>query len=884
MTMNKTVERLLNGAPDNHVLPFFWQHGEDEATLREYMRIIHEAGCGAVCIESRPHPDFCGPKWWADMDIILDEARRRKMKVWILDDSHFPTGYANGKVREAPDSLCRRNIFCNTKEYPGKQCTLTVDLVREGLTAPPAYDMPPAMAAIFGGTPARRFSDDRVFGVTAVNKDTMETLDLSDHLDKNVLCWNKPDGEWQLRVCVISGNTGCRRDYINMLSHDSCRLLLDAVYEPHYEHYKDDFGKTIAGFFSDEPELGNGMIYAQYNYLGTKQDLPWSDELETNLARICGDHLSADISLLWNEGKPEETARMRILYMDEITKLVRTDFSCQIGDWCRSHGVRYIGHVVEDNGQHCRTGSSLGHYFRGLEGQDMSGIDDIGGQVMPQGEDIVITSPLGQKRNGEFYHYGLASLAASAAALEPRKHGNAMCEIFGNYGWGEGVHLEKYLADHFLVRGINCFVPHAFDPKDFPDPDCPPHFYAHGHNPQYRHFGKLMEYINRAATLTSSGKTDVPAAVLYHGESEWMDSSAMPFETPLRVLYDEQISCHVIPSDVFDRREFYHTETGRTLRINGQEYRIFIVPAAEYISDSAARGVSELAENGMPVIFVNRRPENCKDSDGKVVRLEDLAEEAERAGIRRLFLKPENNRVRVLKVQGDTTLYMFTNEAAEVYEGIVELEEKGPCFLYDAWDNCCEEAAVRPADADDPAGRVRIALRLEPMKSRFLILGCCDAAFRSRIDVCGKFSGMVMQIPVGQWLRSTCEGKEYPAFGEERAVSLPDHLAEEQPEFSGYVRYRTTFRMKEKTACRLIIEDASEGVEVFVNGHICGIQIAPPFCYDLSDFVRAGTNELTIEIATTLERECYPMLTGYAKAMAPAPASGSGITGRVGLF
>ena len=42
------------------------------------------------------------------------------------------------------------------------------------------------------------------------------------------------------------------------------KILLDAVYEPHYARYKDDFGKTLAGFFSDEPgfyNLGEGYAF-----------------------------------------------------------------------------------------------------------------------------------------------------------------------------------------------------------------------------------------------------------------------------------------------------------------------------------------------------------------------------------------------------------------------------------------------------------------------------------------------------------------------------------------------------------------------------------------------------------------------------------------------
>lgn len=105
--MNQKIENLLNGKGSNYILPFFWQRGEDEATLREYMQAIHSAGIGAVCVESRPHPDFCGPKWWRDIDVILEEAKKYDMKVWILDDSHFPSGYANGALEKADPELCR---------------------------------------------------------------------------------------------------------------------------------------------------------------------------------------------------------------------------------------------------------------------------------------------------------------------------------------------------------------------------------------------------------------------------------------------------------------------------------------------------------------------------------------------------------------------------------------------------------------------------------------------------------------------------------------------------------------------------------------------------------------------------------------------------------
>lgn len=58
--MTDKVKRLLKNRQDNFIFPFLWMHGESEETLREYMGAIQGAGIGAVCVESRPHPDFMG--------------------------------------------------------------------------------------------------------------------------------------------------------------------------------------------------------------------------------------------------------------------------------------------------------------------------------------------------------------------------------------------------------------------------------------------------------------------------------------------------------------------------------------------------------------------------------------------------------------------------------------------------------------------------------------------------------------------------------------------------------------------------------------------------------------------------------------------------------
>ncbi|MBQ8094201.1 MAG: hypothetical protein IJ242_11580 [Clostridia bacterium] len=874
--MNQTIQALLNNQEDNHVLPFFWQHGEDETTLREMMGAIHGAGCRAVCVESRPHPDFCGPKWWHDMDIILEEARSRDMKVWILDDSHFPTGFANGALKDRPDSLCRQSIFLNTMSLPSASGTMCVDLAAEGMLKPPAKKPANMMEErFFSIPPARVFDDDRVVRISLRQAD--QEKDLTGSLSGYTLTFDKSAGDAELRILVASRNAGYHRDYINMTDRESVRVLIDAVYEPHWQHYAKDFGHTIAGFFSDEPELGNGFMYDKNNPLGIRQDLPWGRELEEAVSKALGNGWEKQLERLWESNVSPETARVHMAYMDCLTRLLRQNFSEQIGQWCRTHGVMYIGHVIEDDGHHCRTGSSLGHYFRSLEGQDMAGIDDIGGQVYPCGEDEPTIQFQGFPRDGTFYHYGLACLARSAAALEPRKAGRAMCEIFGNYGWEEGVRLEKYLADHFLVRGINYFVPHAFTGSAFPDPDCPPHFYAHGHNPQYRHFGRLMQYINRVATLTSSGRHQVPAAILYHGESEWCDRNAMPFEQPGRRLYDNQIDYHVIPADFLADTGRCLISSDRTFSVNGQTYRVLIVPGCACLCTSAAENLNRLAEANVPVFFAEQKPAFVSETGASlppslsacpIVPLEKLAEEVRKLGIPLPVLSPESQRIRILDIAGDTPLAMIVNEDAVPWTGTVSLPWTGrPCFLYDAFENRCLSAEQTPDG---------IQITVEPLKPLFLVSGTSAAPLH--------YSPTPLhEIPLTGWTRSICEGAAYPQFSIPEDTVVPDgmQLAKEKPDFSGFVRYECSFLLPESGSILLEIDDAAEAVEVFLNSESAGIQISPPFRYDLMG--HTGKNTLRIEVATTLERECYPMLEGHRKLLAKTPACGSGITGSVRL-
>ncbi|MBR6009353.1 MAG: hypothetical protein IK056_09730, partial [Clostridia bacterium] len=85
-----------------HLLPFLWLHGEDDETLIKGIEQVKASGCKLFCAESRTHPDFLGEGWWREMRVLTDTSKRLGMRFYLLDDTHFPSGFANGAGADTP--------------------------------------------------------------------------------------------------------------------------------------------------------------------------------------------------------------------------------------------------------------------------------------------------------------------------------------------------------------------------------------------------------------------------------------------------------------------------------------------------------------------------------------------------------------------------------------------------------------------------------------------------------------------------------------------------------------------------------------------------------------------------------------------------------------
>lgn len=859
--MSTRLHDVLEHKGGNYILPFFWQHGEKEETLRRYMKVIHSANIGAVCIEARPHPDFGGDGWWHDLDIILDEAKKLEMKIWILDDAHFPTGQAAGKMAAAADELQKQYLNYNVVDIcgPVADCMLQVDVMSK------YHESPFKQSSVLGEEQTRIFTDDKLLAVIASRLDGKEDdmyhlddklVNLTNEVKNGCLNWDVPQGYWRIFVIYETRNGGGRSNYINLLSSASCRVQIDAVYEPHYKRFKEEFGKTIAGFFSDETEIGNVPGYSFDVGIGNMDmPLPWSEEMPELMKSRFGEEYIRFLPALWmNVGSEEFTAEIRTGYMDIVTRQCQKNFGEQLGEWCRDRGVEYIGHILEDCGIHTRLGASQGHYFRALRGQDWAGIDDIGGQIVPGGEDRSHKTRLGLGADGEFYHHVLAKLGTSLADIDPRKKGRVMCELFGAYGWEEGSRMMKYIADHLLVRGVNRYVPHAFSPKEFPDSDCPPHFYAHGKNPMFKPFGSLMGYINRLSHLLDGGRHEVQIAVLYHAESEWAGMGYTDISKIARMLDNVQLDFDFVPADIFAERDWFGTSIDEQgLHVNGLEFKALIIPEAGYLPDSVICFMEEAKKMGFPVLFVSDKTEDYTHKNGIPVTGKEKAIDLLKNIVNGVISTTEFTQLQTYHYKQDSEhYYLISNEAVGVkYQGTVKLPAGGSLYQYDAMQN--RLFAMGTGN--------EVELSLEPYEMAVIIASPHPQYyenFAEKIRTPKKDKWELISI----WKVSLTENERYPEFDTSIEMDKLENILKIDPAFSGIIRYETVFDSEDGNEEFLELEDAYESVEVWCNGQYSGERICPPYRFYIGDAVKMGKNEIRVEVRTTLERKVHTLTGG----------------------
>ena len=565
----RVLEKQFRGMPmeaRRFVQPLFWLHGnESKDRLNLYIDKMVEGHNGGFCAESRPHDDWLGPRWFSDLGVCLQAAKKNDLKMWIFDEKWWPSQTLDGRV---------------PPEYAAKQLEATaIPLDGPSQFSQDGFGDKNLVAVIAGKVVDAAIDPESLIKLTP---------------DNGKITWDAPAGKWQLMKftwglaphAAQGGNV-----IVDGASKDCVDWFLRTVYQPHFDRFKDDFGKTIVGFFYDEPE--------------TQGD--WGTELTNIFAERGVDEKKALTAWKFNLAGDDQVAA-KYAYVDALTEAWGRTMYGGMTRWCESRGVASIGHFIEHDGWYLNRGLGATNLFDMQKYCAMGGMDLVCRQLYPGNRDKGI--------------YQVPKLTSSVSHAYNKPQQLAMCEIYGAYGQEITYPQMKWLLDWHQVSGVNFMIPHSFNPKAPNDTDCPPYFYADDAEPRWPLYRIWADYSNRLSLMLTGGRHVCPIAFLFCGNSAHVGKAVTP-EDMTTTIQDALYDCDWLPYEVF---EGHAAISDKTLSLYDENYQALIVPPVEAIPYAALVKAKEFFDKGGVVIgydFLPSKSATLGQSSGLIASIRD---------------------------------------------------------------------------------------------------------------------------------------------------------------------------------------------------------------------------------------------------------------------
>ena len=783
--------------------PLFWMHGDENETkarLEAYVEKVAEGGNGSFTAESRPHSDWLGPRWYRDLDICLQKAKELDLEMWIFDERWWPSQSIGGKV---PPRYAAKTLVAEAEDV--KRVRSFKDYGFHG-------------ERYIGAVAGRVNADKEIEG------DSL--LDLAPFIEDGNLTWPVPPGQWQVikfthKQAPQLGQGGGLS--VDGASRDCTDWFIQTVYQPHFDHFKDDFGKAIPGFFYDEPE--------------TRGD--WGTELNVILAEWGVDWKKAYVAYKFKLTGDDHVAA-RYQYMEAMAEAWGRVMYGGMSAWCRDHDVVSIGHFMEHGNLYLRPDFCAGDMMRVQKYSDMGGIDLVVRQMYP-----------GQRPRDI---YQTPKIASSISHVYGKTDDLAMCEIFGGYNQVLTYPQMKWLTDQMQVRGVNFMIPHSFNPKAPHDKDYPPYFYNDGLEPRWPLYRVYADWTSRLSLMLTGGRHVCPVAILFSGNAKRVGRYETP-EDMTTALQDALYDCDWLPFEAFDGEALLD---GKDITLHQERYQVLIVPPTDVIPYATLAKAKAFFDQGGVVIGYGFLPSisgTIGHASEEITTLRDAiwgrnAKVGTRycktnvAGGRSYFLpmKPDadmisevlhknagirpvvevldgdtDNWLHVLhRVKDNKDIFLLCNQDHENRAKTFRLKVTASGFpeIWDAMRNEMTAVAFKRSGK-----HVEFTVVLEPMESVLLVFNSKKRDLRARIE--GRAAGSHASIPVTgtSALPTPVKAKEDNWLDKSSWIWFPE---DNPPAETRYFRNRLTLPEHGKIRSAVFTLTADNFFTLYVNGQVAG--------------------------------------------------------------
>lgn len=529
-------------------------------TVERDLDTMKRLGFRAVTVQAGYNMPFryLSPEYFAFFRQFVEQAKQRNMRVWIVDDAGYPSGFAGGAFTSQMPQLRMQALEVAEKIPVG------------------------------GGDALHRQLSPQTVSAAAVN-DNGNAVALPIH--DGMLDWTAPAGNWtvllvdhEFRTSPTRSDTNPRRvkdteqsleDYLNPAATEQ---FLKFTHEQYRKYVGDEFGKTILGFRGDEPD---------YSIAG----LPWTPEFFARFKELKGYDVQPYAALFAqtpsrrDPGIPirltPEQLRIKGDYYDVFSRMFADGFFKPQGLWCAANNLEYQVHLNHEELEMELTHSE-GSFFRDMRSVEVPGIDAIWHQIWT---DTISDYP---------------RLASSAAHLNgsPR----AFTESFAAYRPVPDVSMARYILNEQFVRGIN-LVEMMYFPATSAGPRNPPSYMgAPG-------FPDLATCVQRMSYLFSMGRPDASVGLFLPSSSMWLgdEDADRQFVSAERLLSEHQIDFDIVSEDALARD--LQAGNGYLQTASGNRLTTIILPNAEILSAEALDRLRAFAARGGHVIILGTAPQ-----------------------------------------------------------------------------------------------------------------------------------------------------------------------------------------------------------------------------------------------------------------------------------
>jgi len=438
--------------------PFFvWNAKITKEEIDYHLTGFKDAGSSQVFIHPRPGliTEYLSEEWLELYQHTVEKGKELGMNVWIYDENSYPSGFAGGHV---PDKM------------------------------PESYNQGQGLVMT-------RF----------------ETL--PDSCDKYYLCLKEENGNYTDISATLSeekGKTGKyllfsktyygKSDwfggfsYVDLLYPGVTQKFIELTMTGYEKQLGTEFGKTIPGIFTDEPEIG------------TPGGIRWTPDLFDVFLKEWGYDLRTQLPSLYEESG--DWKKVRHNYTQTLLNLFIDRWSKPMYEYCEAKGLKFTGHYWEHGWPSMHLG---GDNMAMYAWHQVPAID----MLFNQWDDVNSRAQFGNVR--------AVKELASAANQTGRQR--KLSETYGGAGWDLTFTDMKRLGDWEYALGVNLMNQHLtyFTLAGARKYDYPPSFDYH--EPWWNNYKYLNDHYARLSLALSAGRQENDILILEPTTSAWLYDS-----------------------------------------------------------------------------------------------------------------------------------------------------------------------------------------------------------------------------------------------------------------------------------------------------------------------------------------------------------------------